>query len=243
MIDLLANAVQAHGGLDRWRAHSTLAATVLMDGELLLLKGAHEHPGPRNIRMDLDRPSIMIEPFLDAARRTEFTAGGVAIKSDTGRLIAQRRDARASFEHHDLRTCWDPLHQAYFESYALWADLTAPFSLAAQEIECQEIDPRRERGELWRGLRATFPPASIRYSAEEDFYFGSDLLLRRHDYRLEIAGGVPMVRYVSDAVTVDGLVIPTRGAVYLRHPDGTAMADALMLSVRLSDLQLAGQVP
>ncbi|MCS3763115.1 hypothetical protein [Bradyrhizobium centrosematis] len=241
MIDLLADAIQAHGGLKRWASHSTLRATVLMSGELLVLKGAHEHPGPQNVLMDLHQPSIMIEPFLNVGRRAEFAAGCVAIKSDTGRLIAQRRDARASFERHDLRTCWDPLHQAYFESYSLWTDLTAPFSLAAEEVECREIDSRRERGELWRGLRATFPLDAVRHSSEEVFYFGSDMLLRRHDYRLEIAGGVSMARYVSEAMTVDGLVIPTRGAVYLRQPDGTAIADASMLAVRLSDLKLAKQ--
>jgi hypothetical protein len=243
MIDLLAEAIRAHGGLDCWRAHSTLSATVRMDGELLLLKGAREHPAPRRIRMDLHRPSIMMAPFLNAGRRAEFTPDCVAIVSDTGRLIAQRRDARASFERHDLRTCWDPLHQAYFESYSLWTDLTAPFSLAAHEIECREIDPRREHGELWRGLRATFPPASIRHSSQEDFYFGTDMLVRRHDYRLDVAGGVAMTHYMSDAVSVGGLVIPSRGAVYLRQSDGTAMADELMLSVRLLDLNLDPEFP
>jgi hypothetical protein len=40
----------------------------------------------------------------------------------------------------------------------------------------------------WRGLRARFPDRIASHSKAQDFYFGEDFLLRRHDYNLEIAG-------------------------------------------------------
>jgi hypothetical protein len=45
-------------------------------------------------------------------------------------------------------------------------------------------------------------------SKEQDFYFGDDFLLRRHDYRVEVAGGFPVAQYVYDIVDVDGLRFP-----------------------------------
>ena len=39
MIPLLANAIEAHGGLDRWNAHERLTATIVTGGDLWILKG------------------------------------------------------------------------------------------------------------------------------------------------------------------------------------------------------------
>ena len=57
-----------------------------------------------------------------------------------------------------MRTSWDPLHRAYFNGYALWTYLTTPFLLAMDGFKVREIEPWREGAEMWRGLRATFPP-------------------------------------------------------------------------------------
>jgi hypothetical protein len=42
---------------------------------------------------------------------------------------------------------------------------------------------------MWRVLRAYFPGLIETHSTVPDFYFGGDLMLRRHDYNLNIAGG------------------------------------------------------
>jgi hypothetical protein len=57
-----------------------------------------------------------------------------------------------------------------------------------------------EYGEIWRVLRAKFPPAIASHSAVQDFYFGPDFLLRRHDYELEVSGGLAAAQYVHDFV-------------------------------------------
>jgi hypothetical protein len=68
----------------------------------------------------------------------------------------------------------DPLHRAYFNSYALWAYITTPFLLMRPEFEVTEIATRRECEETWRGLRAKFPPdvaspARSRISSNENY--------------------------------------------------------------------------
>ncbi|AEI79349.1 transposase orfB protein [Cupriavidus necator N-1] len=44
------------------------------------------------------------------------------------------------------------------------------------------------------------PRAIASHSAVQDFYFGPDFLLRRHDYELEVSGGLAVAQYVHDFV-------------------------------------------
>jgi hypothetical protein len=237
MIPLLADAIEAHGGLDRWRTHRTLTATFVSGGEFLALKGIDQGQAPRTAQVDLHRQWACVEPFGKAGQRTDYTPDRIAILTSGGATVAERKNPRAAFARHDLRTNWDPLHRAYFSACALWTYLTTPFLLAMDGVEAREIEPLREGAETWRGLRATFPPHIASHSSEQEFYFGPDMLIRRHDYRMEIAGNVPAAQYVSDPVSVDGIQIPTRRRVYLRDDDLTPMLDTPMSTIDLSDFR------
>jgi hypothetical protein len=236
MIPLLADAIEAHGGLNLWKSRQTLTATFVTGGEFLALKGIEDQT-PRTARIDLHRQWASVEPFGRTGGRTEFTPDRIAILRLDGSLAAERRDPRASFARHDLRTTWDPLHQAYFSACALWTYLTTPFLLAMDGFEVDEIEPWREGAEIWRGLRATFPALIASHSSEQDFYFGPDMLVRRHDYRMEIAGNVPAAQYISDHVDADGIWIPTKRRVYLRDDDLTPMLDTQLSLIDLSNFR------
>jgi hypothetical protein len=60
------------------------------------------------------------------------------------------------------------------------------------------------------------------------------MLIRRHDYKVEIAGNFPAAQYISDLVSIDGIKVPTRRRVYLRDKNLAPMLDALMVSIDLS---------
>ena len=234
MISLLADAIEAHGGLNLWKSRQTLTATFVTGGEFLALKGI-EGQTARTARIDLHRQWASVEPFGRTGGRTDFTPDRIAILKPDGGLMAERSNPRVSFAQHDLRTSWDPLHRAYFSACALWTYLTTPFLLAMEGFEVREIEPWHEGTEIWRGLRATFPPQIASHSSEQDFYFGPDMLVRRHDYRMEIAGNVPAAQYISDHVDAAGIKIPTTRRVYLRDDDGlTPMLDTPMSSIDLS---------
>lgn len=237
MIPLLTDAIQAHGGLNRWNGHRRLSATIVTGGELWALKGLVQDQNPRTMRIDLHREWASVGSFGKAGRRTDFTPERIAIEAGEGRVVAERRNPRASFTGHDMRTDWDPLHRAYFNGYALWTYLTTPFLLAMEGFEVREIEPRREGAETWRGLRATFPAGIASHSTEQDFYFGPDRLIRRHDYNVEIAGNFPAAQYISDCVSVDGIMLPTKRRAYLRDTDLTPMLDTPMVTIDLSDFR------
>ena len=238
MIPLLANAIEAHGGLNRWNARKRLAVTVVTGGDFWALKGIDQDHMPRTLRIALHHEQASIEPFGKSGQHSEFGPQRVAIVAADERIVAERKNPRASFARHDMRTHWDPLHRAYFSSYALWNGLTTPFLLSMDAVQVHEIDPWCEEAEVWRGLRATFPPAIASHSIEQDFYFGPDMLIRRHDYRIEIAGNFPVAEYVSDPASIDGVAIPMRRRAYLRDERSrTPMFDTLMVSVDLSDVR------
>ena len=189
------------------------------------------------MRIDLHHQWASLAPFGKPGQRTDFSPERIAIIAEEGRVVAERNSPRASFARHDMRTNWDLLHRAYFNGYALWTYLTTPFLLAMEGFGVREIEPWREGAEVWRGLRATFPAAIASHSSEQDFYFGPDMLIRRHDYRVEIAGNFPAAQYISDLVSVDGIKIPTRRRAYLRDENLMPMLDTLMVSIDLSDFR------
>jgi hypothetical protein len=234
MIPLLSDAIEAHGGPRRWNTHRRLCATIVTGGEFWALKGLDQDQSPRTMRVDIHREWASVEPFGKAGQHTDFTPERISIEAEEGRIIAERKNPRGSFAGHDLRTNWDPLHRAYFNGYALWTYLTTPFLLAMDGFEVREIEPWREGAEVWRGLRATFPASIASHSKEQDFYFGPDMLVRRHDYRVEIAGNFPAAQYISDPIDVEGIKIPTRRRAHLRNEDLTPMLDTLMVSIDLS---------
>ncbi|MBR1174540.1 hypothetical protein JQ617_11285 [Bradyrhizobium sp. KB893862 SZCCT0404] len=237
MLPLLASAIEAHGGLGRWNAHRRLTGTMVTGGDLWALKGIDQDQAPRTIGIELHRERASVEPFGKSGQRATFNPGRVAIIAADGRIVAMRNNPRAAFARHDMRTHWDPLHRAYFEGCALWTSMTTPFLLATDGFEIREIEPWQEGTEVWRGLRARFPAEIASHSLEQDFYFGPDMLIRRHDYRVEIAGNFPAAHYASEPVTVAGLTLPTRRRIYLRDADLMPLREELMVSVDLSELR------
>ena len=145
--------------------------------------------------------------------------------------MRERPEPRSSFDGHDILTPWDPLDRAYFNGYAMWTYLTTPFFMTMPGFEMTEFAPWQDGAERWRGLRVRFPDQIASHSKEQDFYFGADFLLRRHDYHVDIAGRFPVAQYVGDVVPVDGMRFPTKRRAYMRAPDLKPVHDLLMVAI------------
>ncbi|MFE2585831.1 hypothetical protein [Streptomyces sp. NPDC059378] len=232
---LLAQVLDAHGGLDRWNALTTVRSTIVSSGDLFSIKGIPQDPTPREMTVRLHEERASVMPFGAPDQKTDFTADHVSIKKDDGRVVAERHEPRTSFTGHDLHTPWDPLDRAYFNGYALWTYLTTPFLLSMPGFTVVEIESWREEDELWRGLRATFPPGIASHSTQQDFYFGPDHLLRRHDYHVDIAGGFAAAQYVYDIVEADGIRLPTRRRAYRSDAHNRPILEQTMVSIDIGN--------
>lgn len=235
---LLEEVLSAHGGLERWQQVQKVRATIVTGGTLWGIKGLVQDPDPRQMTVWAQTEHASVYPFGAPDQRTDFTPDRVSIDKLDGRIVAERDNPRASFGGHQMDTPWDPLHRAYFNGYAMWTYLTTPFLLAMPGFQVSEIESWAEGGELWRGLRAVFPPDIASHSRVQDFYFGPDGLLRRHDYTVDVAGGFAAAQYVHDIVEVDGLRFPTARRAYRRDETGAAVRDEVLVSIDLSELRL-----
>ncbi|MFI9614040.1 hypothetical protein ACIHCM_20640 [Streptomyces sp. NPDC052023] len=239
MNELLSEAIEAHGGRERWQELTQAQATLVSGGDLFAIKGLPQDDTPRRMTVALHEEHASVQPFGAPDQKTDFTPGRVSIEKLDGRVVAERQDPRTSFSGHTLETPWDPLDRAYFNGYALWTYLTTPFLLAMPGFTVTGIEPWREGDEVWPGLRATFPAQIAGHSTHQDFYFGPDRLLRRHDYHVDVAGGFAAAQYVHAHTEADGIVLPTARRAYRRGADGRALTEQVMVSIDLSEIHFS----
>ena len=107
-------------------------------------------------------------------------------------------------------------------SLEIWPSVAIPQQVRKQlpvhQLITKPYRSRHERDELWKGLRVTYPANIASHSRPQNFYLGSDLLLRRHDYHVEASGGFAAAQYVFEPVTVLGITLPTKRRAYMRDP-------------------------
>lgn len=242
MSKLLADVIEAHGGLDRWHSLILGEATIVTGGGLWGLKGLIQDPNPRRMTVSLHEERASLKPFGDPDSHTEFTPERIAIVRSDGSIVRERTHPRASFAGHGLDTPWDPLHRAYFNGYAMWTYLTTPFLFTMAEVRVQEVEPWTEGNRIWRVLRVEFPVAIATHSRFQDFYFGDDLLLRRHDYAVDVAGRFAAAQIVDDYIEADGIRLPSKRRAYLRGPDRRPNLDVLLVSIDISDVQFTSDL-
>jgi hypothetical protein len=234
--DLLELALQAHGGLDRWRQIQALDVRLSISGALYELKGFPEGLPHAAVRLAPLRPSVTILPYLVATARGHFTPERVWIEDADGRIVDERSSPRASFVGHGLRTPWDQLQRLYFTGYAMWNYLTLPFLLANSGVVSQEIDPHRENGDVWRRLQVRFPPQVPTHCAEQVLYFDAAGRLQRLDYVIDVAGAT-VAHFCYDHAAVSGLVFPTLHRVVRRTSTGPQLSGptGVLLQVQVSN--------
>ena len=236
--EMLTSVLDAHGGVERWRQFSRVEVTIVSGGLLFELKGMPQDPTPRHMTAALHHEWSSVRPFGSDDQRTDFTPERVAIEKLDDSVVAERLHPRESFAGHTLTTPWDPLQRAYFNGYALWTYLTSPFLLALPGLSVNELDPVEENGVEYAGIQVQFGPDFASHSTLQEFYFGPDLLLARHDYRVDVAGGFAAIQYISDFVEADGIGT-TRRRAYRCDEDGKPIRSDLMVSIDLSDVHFS----
>jgi hypothetical protein len=80
MNDLLAQAIAAHGGLDRWNKFNKITTTIVGGGGLWPMKGADLDPNPREMTVTLHEERASISPFGQPDWRTLSRPTGSLLK-------------------------------------------------------------------------------------------------------------------------------------------------------------------
>jgi hypothetical protein len=237
MNELLGQIMDAHGGIESWNRFERVEATIVSGGGLFRMKGVPQDSTPRRMTVWLHEERSSVFPFGAPDQRTMFTPDSVAIEKLDGTIVAKRQVPRDSFAGHQMSTAWDALHRAYFNGYAMWTYLTTPFLLAMDGVRVEESEPWQEGAETWRVLRVYFPGSIDTHSRIQEFFFGENLMLRRHDYSVNVAGGFSAAQLTSDYMVVDGIHLPTKRRAYTRGGDRRPILEMLMVSIDISEVR------
>jgi hypothetical protein len=231
--------IDAHGGLSPWRRFAQVSADLQQGGALWSLKGQPHTLERTRVTTGLVTEWASHAPFGADGRRSRFEPGRVALESVDGTVLDELLQPRQSFAGHELQTPWSELQLAYFAGCAMWTYLNMPFLLAWPGVESEELEPWPTESGDWRRLAVRFPASIATHSTLQTLYVDSDGLLTRHDYNVEIAGNTPGAHLISDYVEVSGIKFPTRRRIYARQPDGGFNLEPLVVSIDLSNIELA----
>lgn len=237
MSPLLEVAINAHGGLERWRRVSAVRASASITGAIWSVKGCPDVLKDVSFVVDTKRERLVME-FPGRDKQTVFEPTRVVILNARAEVIAARDDPRRSFDGHRADTPWDEIHVAYFSGEALWTYFNVPFLYAEAGFHSEEISPITVDGETWRRLKVTFPEAIQSHSRTQISCFGADGLLRRHDYTVDILGGASGLNYAYDYRNVDGILIPTTRRVCAYEGDYRPVKEPVLVAIDIGEVRL-----
>jgi hypothetical protein len=238
MGELLDLAVKAHGGLARWNEVKTIKVAASIGGAIWYVKGKPDYLKNVVVTADTRNEHVTID-FPGQDKRAIFQPNRVAIEKLDGTLIEARDDPEKSFVGQQRETPWDDIQVAYFCGEAMWTYLNTPFLYTYKGFITEEIAPLKLETETWRRLKITFPDNVKSHTRQQISCFGSNGLLRRHDYTVDVLGGAPGLNYAFDYRNVDGIVIPTKRRVFAYEGDYQPVKEPLLVAIDMGQITLA----
>lgn len=236
MNDLLAFAVDAHGGLDRWNKFSRVSAGLSIGGAIWDVKQVPGILVDKVFEADIRKQYLTVTPFGGVDSRLVYSPERVFIEGPGGAVLDARDDPEAAYADQTFESPWDKFHAGFFAGEALWTYLTLPFLYTCSGFEVEEIEAWQESGEKWRSLRVTFPDRITSHTKTQITRFGPDGMMRRHDYTVDILGGAQGANYSSDYRDFQGIKMPTKRRIYAYDKEMRKIPDPLLVSIDVSTL-------
>jgi hypothetical protein len=232
---LLEDALNAAGGLDRWRGLRRFTVHLSIKGDLLARNGKAGLLYEVVAEGCTQAQSLRLTGFIAPNKRGTYRPDRVAIENFDGGLLQERNNPRAAFLNRAGRASWDDLDFTYFFGFSLWNYLTAPFLLVLPDVATEELPIWREQGETWRRLKVIMPPSIATHSPEQTFYFDGSGLLRRMDYYAIDADGVQIAHYSSAHQRFSGIVVATLRRSMKLRPDGSVIEKPSSVDIEIFD--------
>ena len=235
MSELLEIALEAHGGLDRWNEIGHVETDLSITGAIWYVKSKPDFFASVHLSAQTGTQRVELFP-VGAGNRTIFEGDELTLENGDGEVVEVRKNPESSYVGQTLETPWDDLHAAFFTTTALWTYLTTPFLYTYRGFETEEVAPRFEDGEEWRGLRVTFPDYIHSHTKYQTSYFGPDGLLRRHDYTVDLLGGATGANYALDIEDIDGIKVPTKRRIWAYDDNHEKVPEPLLVAVDIETL-------
>jgi hypothetical protein len=229
---VIREAIEAHGGVERWNRLVALEADISAKGLLFTLKF---RPVQKRVRMRALTREPRFETFdypKPGLKSILIGEEEVRIEKADGEVLARREHPREGFRGLRRNFYWDRLDFAYFGSYATWNYLTTPFLFLRGGFTFEALDPLPRMPSGWSRFRVRFPEDIPTHCRCQEFIFDEERLLRRLDYTAEVVGGWAHAAHLCEGYrNFGGFMIPTRrrvrpilfGSAPLAGPDLVAL--------------------
>jgi hypothetical protein len=244
MHELVKIAIEAHGGLERWKQVRQISASLSVSGPSFKQRGPVGEAfaaRPMRVLVDTHEQRVVIEPFMASGQKGIYRPHQAVVESSEGRLVED--NPRDTLKTVALGHQWTAPQMLYFIGYSLWMYFTLPYSFLADGVECEEVEPWVEAGETWRALKVTYPDSYPSHSTQQVHYFDDQGLMRRQDYTVDVRQNLGAAHYIEGHQTFDGFVFPTRRRIYARGADRTPLRDKLLIAADLGDYKLSRAAP
>jgi hypothetical protein len=236
-VGLLQEAIDAHGGLARWRGTREIVARLRSGGAALTMRGRARAFARCEVSISTTAPRVVVTPFGGPDRRGVFERDLVRIESSDGAVVAERRNPRAAFGTLRRKLWWDPLDALYFGGYALWNYFTAPFLFLQPGFDVTEVGPWVENGEQWSRLGVRFPADVPTHCREQVYYLDESRRIARLDYTAEVFGSwARAVHYCRRYETFSGLALCVRRRVFPRARSGRARPFPILVWIDVDEV-------
>ena len=237
MNNLLETAIVAHGGLERWKRLKSLKASLSVTGALWETVGKAGFLKDIEIDLQLHEQKFITE-LPSQKKRFIFQPKLVVIESESGQERREFANPRKAFEGMDRTTPWQDIHIAYFNSYALWNYLTAPFQFASPGYNSQELGQWEENGEFWRPLKVTFPDGIATHTKEQIAHFGPDGLFRRLEYTADVLGGAKGLNYATEYREINGIMLPMKRRVHPADAQRRKVEEPVLVAIDFHEITI-----
>lgn len=220
-------AIDAAGGVEFWNKAEKIEAVTSARGLAFILKG---RPFFRKAKIELEvrKPYCKLTPIgRDKEISGVLDGGDVRLEDPSGKVVAERKNARSVFPGGRRLIYWDDLDMAYFANYAYWNYFTYPALLMNDAIDWKETNP----GELV----AKFPESIPTHSEEQRFVFDRETgFLLQHDYNADIIAKLATAaNVVLERKTENEVAYPTRRRVTPRTGSGGFLRFPILIDITI----------
>ncbi|NTW82093.1 MAG: hypothetical protein HGB36_01825 [Chlorobiaceae bacterium] len=230
-------AIAAYGGMELWQSAETLEVEVNAYGWAFTLK---RRPFFRRVKIieQVHTPFSSLTPIGRVPGISGILDGhDVRLEDKTGKVIAERKNARQYFKIGRRLFFWDDLDMSYFANYASWNYFILPALLMRDDIEWKEFEPGL--------LEARFPQEIPTHSQVQRFRFDRDNgRLIQHDYTADIIS--PLARasnvVLQHSRNTEGLLYPSERRVTPRGPKGKPLKGPVLIHLDIHGFRLRGKL-
>ncbi|WP_183242112.1 hypothetical protein [Bradyrhizobium sp. cir1] len=229
---LLDDVIDASGGLARWNSLNRFTLHLSVGGTLFASAGHAREFKDVTAEGSTRTQSVRFTGITGGEYSGSFQPDAITIESPDGEVLRTWPNPSLAFPEAGSAALADELHLVFFCGVAIWNCLTNPFLLAHPDVVLEELPPWQENAEIWRRLRAQFPPSLITLASEQIFYFDENALQRRTDHDLF---GNKVAHYSWAHDSFGGIVVPTLRRAQTLQPDGTVLAKPVLMDVEIFD--------